>query len=137
MRVVALVVVLAVAGCVGPSTGPSGPTASTPPGIQPAGRDLPLDAPGAPRRRAAPSSLVGLDDHDVRSLLGRPKFVRRDGPAQIWQYGVRTCTLNLYLFREGTAMRVRHFEFRDPGAELTPDAGCDAAGAALIQAGSR
>jgi hypothetical protein len=133
MRVFALVVVLAVAGCAVP---PAGPSSSTPPSFHPAGRDLPLDAPSAPRRRPAPA-LVGLDGRDIETLLGPPKFVRRDGPAQIWQYGVKTCTLNLFLFRDGQALRVRHFEFRHPGAELEPNAACDAAGTALIQAGSR
>jgi hypothetical protein len=134
MRVFALVVVLAVAGCVGP---PAGPTASTPRSFHPAGRDLPMDAPSPPRRRPDPAALIGLDGRDIETLLGRPKFVRRDGPAQIWQYGVKTCTLNLFLFSDGQALRVRHFEFRHPGAEMAPNAACDAASAALIQAGSR
>jgi hypothetical protein len=133
MRVFALAVVLAVAGCVGASSVPS----TSSPGFLPVGRDLPLDSPSAPRRRANPAALVGLGDRDVETMLGRPRFVRRDGPAQIWQYGVQTCTLNLFLFRESAGLRVRHVEFRDPGAGLAPNAACDAAGAALIQAGSR
>jgi hypothetical protein len=134
MRVFALVVVLAVAGCAAP---PAGRSAFTLPGLHPPGRDLPLDSPPLPRRRTDPAALVGLESRDVETLLGRPKFVRRDGPAQIWQYGVPTCTLNLFLFREGQALRVRHLEFRQPDADPSPDAVCSAASAALIQAGSR
>ena len=124
-----LIVALAVAGCAGP---PAAPTAFVPPLGVPVGRDLPLDAPMSAPRPAQTAGLVGLNAHDVEGLFGRPRFVRRDGPAQIWQYGIETCTLNLFLFRDASGLRVRHFEFRHPGADLNPVAGCDAASAALV-----
>jgi len=125
-----LVVVLALVGCAEP---PPAPVASVPPVAPAAVRDIPLDAPMAMPRPVESAMLVGLNARDLEGLLGRPRFVRRDGPAQIWQYGIETCTLNLFLFREASGLRVRHVEFRHPAADLAPVASCDAAATALVQ----
>ncbi|MBM3545686.1 MAG: hypothetical protein FJX54_01935 [Alphaproteobacteria bacterium] len=78
-------------------------------------------------------TLVGLLSRDVEGLLGRPAFVRRDGPAQIWQYGTQACTLNLFFYREGAVLRVSHYEFRDRSADLAPSGGCDGITVSMVQ----
>jgi hypothetical protein len=78
-------------------------------------------------------ALVGLISRDVEGLLGRPTFVRRDGPAQIWQYGTQACTLNLFFYRDGAVLKVRHFEFRDRSADLAPAGGCDGITVSMVQ----
>jgi len=61
-----------------------------------------------------PERLMGLTGDDLKALLGAPRFVRRDRPAEIWQYGTDTCVLDLFLYAgdKGGPHRVSHFEFR-------------------------
>jgi hypothetical protein len=61
-----------------------------------------------------PERLAGLAAADLSALLGPPGFVRRDPPAEIWQYGTETCVLDLFLYADaaGGPIRVEHFEFR-------------------------
>jgi len=77
------------------------------------GRDI---VPG-PGRVPAPSTLLGLEHHQVTALLGKPSFTRRDDPAQIWQYRDDTCILDIFLYRPegGGAYRVTHVEVRGYG----------------------
>ena len=39
--------------------------------------------------------LAGMDSDNVARLLGSPGLLRRDGPAQIWQYVDEDCILDL------------------------------------------
>lgn len=59
-----------------------------------------------------PARLKGLNPLQVRSVLGRPVFTRRDAPAEIWQYRARACTLDLFLYDEGTGQTVAHYAVR-------------------------
>lgn len=86
----------------------------------------------APRPTEGPG-LVGLASRDVEGMFGRPRFVRRDGPAQIWQYGTDLCTLNLFLYRDGPAFKVRHVEFRDRSADLVSSGRCEGALISMVQ----
>ncbi|MBM3598638.1 MAG: hypothetical protein FJX35_10525 [Alphaproteobacteria bacterium] len=67
-------------------------------------------------RRADPKTLVGLTGKQVAELLGRPGFVRRDAPAEVWQYRGADCVLDIFLYAEplgadgGT--KVHHVELR-------------------------
>lgn len=127
VRRLGLVAALAVAACAAPP--PSANTAVVPAGTQavPAWREPHGEAmKGAPRPAEAPG-LLGLLSVDVEGMFGRPRFVRRDGPAQIWQYGTDLCTLNLFLYREGPTFKVRHVEFRNRSADLASSGGCDGA----------
>ena len=114
---------------------------------QPSGRDvapvaavpaLPVPQSVEPAKPAAKSSdvppLIGLASREVESMFGAPRFVRRDGPAQIWQYGTDACTVNLFLYREGPMLRVRHVEFRNRSADLAASGGCEGAVVSMVQA---
>lgn len=59
-----------------------------------------------------PSRLKGLNPLQVRSVLGKPGFTRRDAPAEIWQYRARACTLDLFLYDEGHGQTVAHYAVR-------------------------
>lgn len=61
-----------------------------------------------------PDRLMGLSGDEIEALLGTPGFVRRDPPAEIWQYGTDACVLDLFLYaaEKGGPHRVSHFEFR-------------------------
>lgn len=59
-----------------------------------------------------PARLKGLNPLQVRAVLGRPVFTRRDAPAEIWQYRARACTLDLFLYDEGQGQTVAHVAVR-------------------------
>ena len=58
----------------------------------------------------------GMERAQVARLLGRPDFVRRDAPAEIWQYRAGGCILDLFLYEERGGMRVAHAELRGRAA---------------------
>lgn len=49
---------------------------------------------------------------EVAGLYGKPGFVRRDGPAEIWRYDGEDCLLDVFLYRERDIFRVAHYELR-------------------------
>jgi hypothetical protein len=59
-----------------------------------------------------PKQLFGLDAHKVAALLGPANFVRRDGPAEVWQYRADACVLDVYLYREEAGLTVAHVDLR-------------------------
>lgn len=126
-----VVVALAVTACAPP---PSSRTAA-PSAALPAAPGAP---PGDPTRPASKTvdvpPLIGLGSREVESLFGAPRFVRRDGPAQIWQYGTDACTVNLFLYRDGPMLRVRHVELRHRSADLATPGGCEGAVISMVQA---
>lgn len=63
---------------------------------------------------ADPSRLKGLSPLQVRAVLGKPMFTRRDAPAEIWQYRGRACTIDLFLYDEGGSQTVTHVAVRSP-----------------------
>jgi hypothetical protein len=66
----------------------------------------------------APPKVLGLKPHDVQELLGMPKLVRRDDPAEVWQYRSSACVLDVFLYPEETgAQQVRYLEARTSAAE--------------------
>ncbi len=58
------------------------------------------------------SRLRGLGANEVRSTLGRPAFVRRDHPGEIWQYRGVHCTLDVFLYTEETTQTVAYSSLR-------------------------
>ena len=88
------------------------------------GCQSPESAPGdkvaaAPQASmGAPPKVLGLKPHDVQELLGMPKLVRRDDPAEVWQYRSSACVLDVFLYPEETgAQQVRYLEARTSAAE--------------------
>lgn len=63
-----------------------------------------------------PESLVGLGAAQIVERLGYPPLIRREPPAQVWQYQGRGCILDVFLYQEsdGTA-RVAFAQYRTPG----------------------
>ena len=89
--------------------------ALAPPGPRPAPpiKDLP-----------GPDSLVGLSSDAVAAVLGPPQFRRREAPAEIWRYRAKTCFLDLFLYRDGAALKVAHVEARGPDVAAVEDKAC-------------
>lgn len=68
--------------------------------------------PGA----AMPASLVGLSAAELSATIGTPRWMRRESPAQVWQYQGATCVLDVFLYEEGGVATVVHAEARDESA---------------------
>ncbi|MGB1548178.1 MAG: hypothetical protein ACPHIA_06555 [Alphaproteobacteria bacterium] len=91
---------------------------------------VPKEGPPPTRAQAtaaatpAPVELVGLGKEDVRDLLGEPQLIRRDGPAEVWQYRVHACILDLFLYEAGAEHRVEYMELRTRPGENFPQERC-------------
>ena len=56
--------------------------------------------------------LVGLNNLEVRELLGAPKFKRNEHSASIWQYQSTVCLVDIFLFTQEKILMVDHVEIR-------------------------
>ncbi len=74
-----------------------------------------------------PQQLFGLDAHNVAALLGPASFVRRDGPAEVWQYRAEACVLDVYLYKEVRGLIVAHIDLRKRLKATQPPRHCFAA----------
>lgn len=63
-----------------------------------------------------PGRLKGLSPLQVKAVLGKPMFTRRDAPAEIWQYRGRACTLDVFLYDDSTGQKVAHYAVRSINA---------------------
>ncbi len=63
-----------------------------------------------------PGELIGLTGRVLSNRLGRPDFVQRDGPAEIWRYAGTECFLDVFLYLKSGDLQVAHYEVRN-GAE--------------------
>ena len=64
--------------------------------------------------------FIGFSPDRLLPILGAPDFVRRDGPAQVWQYRAKHCVLDLFLYENGENSRVEHVELRRRGHGAEP-----------------
>ena len=65
------------------------------------------------------AQILGLDSGAVRKLLGEPGLIRRDEPAEVWQYRTASCVLDVVLYDQASGPRVVYTEARTPTAEPT------------------
>lgn len=70
----------------------------------------------APQAAASGPELVGMTAQQLGGLLGQPRYLRRETPAQVWQYTDRRCILDIFLYPEQGEYRVVHVETRDPSS---------------------
>jgi len=70
------------------------------------------------------SAIMGLDRGALRKLLGEPRLIRHDAPAEVWQYQTTSCVLDLVLYKQANKSRVVYAEARTPAADPTPTDNC-------------
>lgn len=72
------------------------------------------EVPKPERQYPEPTVLDGLAAAQVETLLGVPGFKRNDDPAEIWQYRVNSCTLDLFMYEtlDSSQRSVAHYEAR-------------------------
>lgn len=70
------------------------------------------------------AAILGLDSGAVRKLLGEPGLIRRETPAEVWQYRTTDCVLDVVLYDHATGPRVAYAEARTSAAEPAPTDAC-------------
>lgn len=85
-----------------------------------------LDAPSRLRRGADLDGglLNGLSEADVIAILGPPARIRRDPPAQVWQYDRPTCFVDVFLYDENNAVHAVYVQERDRQVKKTSPGAC-------------
>lgn len=94
--------------------------------------DLALAAPGQAVSRQrdgaavldGPGALMGMTPEALTELLGEPSVVRREAPAQIWQYRQAACVFDIFLYEEADRLTVAYVESRDHQARKLPVESC-------------
>jgi hypothetical protein len=71
-----------------------------------------------------PDRLIGLDPDSLFALLGEPELIRRENPAQIWQYRGVDCVFDVILYREADSSRVTYVEARDEKGRRSEPRAC-------------
>ena len=99
----------------------------------PAATTQPSDAQAAPEIAALPpepvidddpARVLGLGPDQLTEILGRPELMRREPPAEIWQYRGESCVFDVFLYEEAGVVRVTYLEARDESAERIAERSC-------------
>ncbi len=80
--------------------------------------------PPEPKIDDDPARIMGLDGTGLTGLLGEPELVRREPPAEIWQYRGASCVFDVFLYEEAGRHRVTYLEARDDTALRIGARGC-------------
>ncbi len=59
-----------------------------------------------------PQQFLDLNIHELTRLLGVPSLVRRDGPAEVWQYQGDDCILDIFLYKSPENLQVKYIDLR-------------------------
>lgn len=62
----------------------------------------PVVAPVKPRILLEPEVLIGKTPSEIETAFGQPHLLRKDAPAEVWQYLADGCALNLFFFPTGS-----------------------------------
>lgn len=60
--------------------------------------------------------------HMVRTLLGEPRFIRHEPPAEVWLYAAGNCIFHVFMYDEaGTgSYRVVHYDVAASSRSIQP-----------------
>ncbi|RED51470.1 hypothetical protein [Aestuariispira insulae] len=59
-----------------------------------------------------PMQFMDMSTRQLSEAVGRPHMVRRDGPAEVWQYRGDGCVLDLFLYDQENELQVKHVDLR-------------------------
>jgi hypothetical protein len=99
-------------------------TAALPGDAAAEGTELPPPETYETAEPADPDAVMGLDRTEVEALLGEPGLVRREAPAEVWQYQSRGCVLDVFLYEASADFQVAYLEARDGQAIAATTATC-------------
>lgn len=100
------------------------PAAEAPEAESAPGRAETAALPPEPAVDDNPARLIGLDPARLGALLGDPQLIRREPPAEIWQYRGPTCIFDVFLYEGSGGPRVTYLEARDGTAQKTATRAC-------------
>lgn len=114
---------------------PSAGDAQTETGVsESSGESAPVQETAVPRAPALPEidddpeQLIKMTRDDLNGLLGQPDLVRRESPAEIWQYRGKDCVLDVFLYNEDnkpdSPFKVVYSEARDLDAQNSDQRRC-------------
>ncbi|MDE0537187.1 MAG: hypothetical protein OXH94_00485 [Rhodospirillales bacterium] len=82
-------------------------------------------SPGPPISLAdLKARIKGMEKTAIARLLGEPSFIRRDDPAEIWQYRGERCILDIFMYRDGNSFTAAHVTLRSRTIERPADEEC-------------
>lgn len=94
-------------------------------------REVSRDMSRAALPPAPPISLTdlrarirGMEKTAIARLLGEPGFIRRDDPAEIWQYRGERCILDIFMYKDGNSFAAAHVALRSRTVERPADEEC-------------
>jgi hypothetical protein len=103
---------------------PAVPSPSEPDRVSPP--DAPAAASPPPAEPINAEKLIGLDQPQMRSLLGAPNTRAEAAPATIWRYNGRNCELAIYFYLDlqSQVMRALHYEVTPHDSSEHPGSRC-------------
>lgn len=111
---------LVLAACQAPAPPPIPPVAAAPSEATPndAAPDPATAAlPPTPVINDDPQQLMGIEPGALGAILGEPELIRREAPAEIWQYRNDACVLDVFLYDTAGRREVTYIEARDGTAQ--------------------
>lgn len=119
---------LALTACSGQPGGGDAPSTALDAGPAAGATAHAVPSSSAPER-AAPAlradDLYGMQPLAVSGLLGSPTLLRREPPAEIWQYAGLGCTMHIFIYRDPDgAQHVVHVESVDRRGVALTNAAC-------------
>ncbi len=79
---------------------------------------------GAAALDGDPERLIGLGSQGIFTLLGEPELIRRESPAQVWQYQGPACVFDVVLYQRDGVESVTYVEARDSQGNKTAARSC-------------
>jgi hypothetical protein len=70
------------------------------------------------------NAFIGLDGQALANAFGQPQMVRKEAPAEVWQYGGADCVVDFYLYDEDGRLKVAYVEARDMQADSAATERC-------------
>jgi hypothetical protein len=121
-RTPGLAIIVLLAGCAG---GYHGPSAQGNTGSSPVYAGLTAASSTTSGSTATPpGDLIGMEAPALQTLFGTPGLVRKDDPAEVWQYRNQDCVLDIYLYPDHDRLTVAHAEARAPKVKGDPLPAC-------------
>ncbi len=71
-----------------------------------------------------PRRFIGAKPDFLLEELGQPSSLRKESPAEVWQYRSEQCVLDIFLYEEADGPSVVYLEARDLYAEPAEAAPC-------------
>lgn len=93
-------------------TGPKTPLAT---------EQKPPDGAPADTAQLVPQKLVGLDQREVKDLLGTATRTREVPPAVVWEYRVKACALDIFFYLDLASQRFRALAYDIKSADGNED----------------